>query len=91
MKNRIQRATDRFKGTLHACLSQYTDDQIVSSEIQFLAFVKQWQQFADTLPVASCLFRRTTEVHAANSRLMYLIGMETSQLRSGKSGLYNVR
>ncbi|KLT40387.1 hypothetical protein CC85DRAFT_287492 [Cutaneotrichosporon oleaginosum] len=90
VKVRVNAATDKFKPILHSCLSQYSEEQIISVEVQFLAYVRNWSTFCDTIPAPACIWRRTGEIYAANKRMLALMDMTPQTFRPGKSALYNV-
>ncbi|BEI80366.1 hypothetical protein CcaverHIS002_0108950 [Cutaneotrichosporon cavernicola] len=89
VKVRVNAATDKFKPILHSCLSQYSEEQIISVEVQFLAFVRNWATFCDTIPAPACIWRRTGEIYAANRRMLALMDMSPQSFHPGKSTLYN--
>lgn len=90
VKNRVNSATDKFKPILHSCLSQYSEEQIIGVEVQFLTYVRNWATFCDTIPAPACIWRRTGEIYAANKRMLALMDMTPQTFRPGKSALYNV-
>lgn len=89
-KARVSAATDRFKPILHSCLSQYSDDQNIQAEIQFVSFVRQWQSLSDALPVPALVWRRTGDINGGNTRMARLLDVPLDNLRSGKLCIYHV-
>ncbi|GMK54911.1 hypothetical protein CspeluHIS016_0114970 [Cutaneotrichosporon spelunceum] len=90
VKMRVNAATDKFKPILHSCLSQYSEEQTISVEMQFLAFVRNWATFCDTIPAPACIWRRTGEIFAANRRMLALMDMTLQSFHPGKINLYTV-
>jgi hypothetical protein len=86
----VSAATDRFKPILHGRLSQYSDDQIVQSEVQFLNYVRQWTVFCESIPAPACIWRRTGEIQAGNSRFIRLIDAQPDLIRKGRLTNYQV-
>lgn len=89
-KARVSAATDRFKPILHSCLSQYSDDQNIQAEVQFVSFVRQWQSLSDALPVPALVWRRTGDINGGNTRMARLLDVPLDNLRSGKLCIYHV-
>ncbi len=90
VKMRVNASTDKFKPILHSCLSQYSEEQIIGVEVQFLAYVRNWASFCDTIPAPACIWRRTGEIYAANKRMLALMDLTPQTFRPGKTALYNV-
>lgn len=90
-QRRVSTATERFKPILHGCLSTYTDEQIVQSEVQFLTYVRNWQAFCETIPVPACVWRRTGEIYAANRRFVHMLDLQPDVIRRGRLATYMVR
>ncbi|GFZ46538.1 hypothetical protein JCM24511_04785 [Saitozyma sp. JCM 24511] len=90
LRARISAATDSFKPLLHTRLSQYTDDQLVAAESQLSAYVRRWVEFCESIPAPACVFRRTGELCAGNSRMVAALDVTPGSLAAGKVALYHI-